>query len=222
MFLNLIGWLLHNANSGPPFGNKKEFYLLKDRILRLCGTCTTQQVNLFTKELTPAVQYQHFEKKDCFHCGSSYWCDDCADLDHCCRCDGSGIYLPECWVELWEYSLGKYRFHIPKGKIYIKPGQVDFEGKIHHQPKAAWLPEECYLWLCLFFNQRQFIRYLGVNGRYGKVMWNRPMIMLSTFVQACKNHPWKFAQLVLPHRLYFKMRWQWFYKEPQTNDDIPF
>ncbi len=220
---NLIGWLLHNANAEPPFGQKQEFYALKERILRIFGTCASEQVNLFTGELEPIIQYQHFPAKECWHCTRPrhWFCGDCDDFGKCCRCDGTGEYLPECWVELLEYQLGRFRFHKPRNKVYAQPAHVEFEGKIRHEVKPQYLAYECYLWLCLLFDQRQFFRALGRVATYGRIRWNRPMVILSTLVRGLRNEPWRIVRPFLPKRLYFKMRWQWFHKEP-NEDSVPF
>lgn len=225
---NIVGWFLYNANALPAsYLQRTEFYALKDRILRRFGNCDSNQMNLFTGEYEPVIQYQHFPAKECWHCTgynsawNSYRCDVCNDRENCCRCDGTGIYLPECWVELITYRLGRYQFHKPRHRVYENPGRTDIEGKIYHGMRPYELPQECYFWLLLFFWPGQFCRSIGYYADY-TFRWNRPMVMLSTIVQALRSDQWRLVKPLLPHRLYYKMRHEWLCREPESTDDIPF
>lgn len=204
----LIGWLLHNANSSPPMIGRNEFYELKQRILITYGT-------------PGEVEYQHFEKKDCFHCWTYHHCWDCDDFGHCCRCDGTGVYLPEVWVKVTTWELGGFRFHSPDGKLYELPEgcETKYEGKIVHEFKPYHLPEECQRWLELFFDTHRFFSNLGRNAYYGRYDIKRPLVSLGTLVALFRFDRWRLLRNLLPHRLYFWLRHR---QEIESPEDIPF
>jgi hypothetical protein len=190
----IIGWLLHNANSSPPMIGRKEFYAMKERILIRHGT-------------PGSPEFQHFKKKDCFHCWSHHHCWDCDDYGKCCRCDGTGIYLPEVWVRLIPWALGGFRFHCPAEKHYELPEghTTKYEGKIIHDPKPYLLPEECRMWLELFFNTRRFFQTLGSQAFYDKLTIKRPLTSLGTIVRLFRFDRWRLLRVALPHRVYWRL-----------------
>ena len=104
-YKNLIAKLLHIANSDPPIVRKKEFYEIKDAILKKHGTFVGHQV-------------QHI-KKSCWSCGGTgIWTGydngfkwvECPPRK-CYRCR-DGVY-DEFWVLLELYQFGGYEFHRP-------------------------------------------------------------------------------------------------------------
>ncbi len=205
----IIGWFLHNANSSPPAIGRKEFYAMKERILNRYGT-------------PGSPEFQHFEKKDCFHCWSSRHCCDCDDYGKCCRCDGTGIFLPEVWVSLIPWTLGGFSFHCPAERHYELPEgrTAKYEGKITHGIKPHHLPEECQMWLDLFFNTRQFIQNLGRSPFYGKLSIKRPLVSLSAIAHILRFDRWRLLQAILPHRLYLRLKR--LHDEAQHGDELPF
>lgn len=204
----LIGWLLYNANSSPPMIRRKEFYDLKTRLLQ--------------KYATPGPNdFQHFPQKDCFHCWSHHHCWDCDDFGHCCRCDGTGIYLPEIWITLHTWTLGGFVFHSIGPKRYEPPEAWPkiIEGKIVHGSKPYQLPEECCRWLELLFDTRHFLKYYGCNMYFWKFSMRRPLVSFGTIVGAVRFQRWQLAKALLPHSVYFWLKYR---KNEKDAEEIPF
>jgi hypothetical protein len=204
----IIGWLLHNANSSPPVFTRKEFYAMKQAILERYAT-------------PGSPEFQHFEKKECFHCWSYHHCYDCDDYGKCCRCDGTGVFLPEAWVRLIPWTLGGYNFHSPAEKhLQLPEGHVaKYEGKIIHGLKPYHLPEECDMWLSLFFDRTRFFRDLGRNAFYGKLSFKRPLVSLGTIVHMFCFDRWHLYRRVLPYKVYMWLRYR---HEIKQDAGIPF
>jgi hypothetical protein len=187
---------------------RKEFYAMKQRILIRYGTPGSNE-------------FQHFVKKDCRHCWSHHHCWDCDDYGKCCRCDGTGVYLPEAWVRLIPWTFGGFQFHCPAEKLYELPEgyAVKYEGRIVHGLKAHLLPEECRMWLELFFDTKRFFRCLGSNGYYGEQSIKRPLVSIGTFVHMLRFDRWHLLNAILPFRVYWWLRCRW---ESAFRDEMPF
>ena len=107
MFQNALGRILHIANSDPPSRYRREFYAVKDRVLKRFG-------------LPECNDLQHIIKP-CWRCDGTgtfrgydngiRWVN--FDPFKCRKCGGSGVY-DEFWVALEGWSLGRYRFHRPR------------------------------------------------------------------------------------------------------------
>ncbi len=209
MLNRLLGWLLHNANSAPPWYGRKEFYEMKSRLLLRYGTPRYSEL-------------QHFQPKECWHCTRPHrwYCDECDEFGKCCRCSGTRIYLPEIWVKLIVYELGKYTFHYPVAKLYELPEgrTAKYEGKIIHDLKPYLLPDECRLWLELAFNTRYFFRRLGTSAHYGRYSLTRPLVTLGTVVALFRFDRWRIARALLPHQVYWWLK----YERVREDDSIPF
>lgn len=165
MFQKIIGLFLHIANSSPPLGFRREFYQLKEKLLKKYGASCGYDI-------------QHI-RKTCRTCDGTGVYRHGGYREHCCRCN-NGVY-EEFYVVLQKYHISKYLFHIPGGKIY-KPYylRTTIEGYIQHN-SYGYLSDECFYWLALFFAPQLFIRAIGVVGfpcrRY------TPMVILGNIMQ---------------------------------------
>lgn len=114
MFLSLkikiLSWLLHHANRE---GSNENFYEIKNRILKNYG-------NLIGYDI------QFIEGKKCHSCGGTGvhkyydWSGEISDIDSCWYCTG-GWYKRPVWNILKKMQFGKYIFHQPFERVYIKP-----------------------------------------------------------------------------------------------------
>lgn len=119
--LNLLGYIVHIVNSNPPLEMRWAFYTSKRRICQRFGE----------RWLPDDIQYII---KHCWHCESWKRCDECEYLHTCCQCGGTHIYR-EYWVRLARYSIGRYLFHFPLGKMHQAPVDepVTIRGLVKHQ-----------------------------------------------------------------------------------------
>lgn len=174
--LNLLGDVLHIANSRPPLIRQREFYALKDKLLQRYGT-------------SDGFDVQHI-KKECWSCdgtGKAYrdafvfgqWRS--VYVGKCFRCN-NGVYH-EFWVRLERYRLGRHTFHIPKERTSADPGLVMqhpmIEGYIRHHDYPGHLPLEAAFWLFLVFEPAVF---RSIFGRIGAHKARTPLCWLSDVV----------------------------------------
>lgn len=172
MFQKIIGLFLHIANSSPPFLWKDEFYSIKRALLKRYGAFVGREI-------------QHIEKT-CYTCdgtGIYYyyrsWDGSIHYKELCYRCK-NGIYA-EYWVLLDKFKLGKYYFHIPRGRTtVIKEGEQVIKGYIKHAQYKHHLTDECSYWLALLFYPRLFLRHFGKIRHCGAKY--TPMVILNNTI----------------------------------------
>lgn len=167
----MIARLLHCANASPPWDQKREFYALKERLLKRHGT-------------PDGADVQHIEGKICFRCsGSGQGYSDYGWDDYCYRCDGTGWYKRQKWVVLNRYRFGGYTFHVPGEVSYKKPepDTTRIEGYVTHSDYGD-KSNTAFPTLCLLCGEwRMLWRWLCGSRR---VYWYR-----------C--HPWFWLQAAI-------------------------
>lgn len=186
LFLSILGFALHLANAKPPFLYKYRFYQLKDRLLTKFGNLT-------------GFEIQHIQKY-CFACdGTGVFYNEVLNFGEkqkipssqkCNKCR-DGIY-DEFWTILACYTLGNYSFHLPRDKHYKNPGELrsydengnlqtlkTIEGYINHETPRAYLGNEAFYWLCLFFDFDIFKDAFGRWGMSGRKF--TPMVLFADF-----------------------------------------
>lgn len=182
VILNLLGFVLHIANSDPPRLRqpRDDFFDLKDAILKRYGTLLTAEI-------------QHI-KKECWLCGGSgkfeRWD---GNFEPCRKCGGTGIF-DEFWVILSKYRLGRHCFHMPvvkyhrrdlDAKGYRSPEGQMINGYVVHGHYRYHLSCECFYWLTLFFNPRFFLRSIGCSKCLGPRF--TPMVLMGNGIYSIKN-----------------------------------
>lgn len=107
MFIKILFWLIHAANTDP--WQKDLFYYFKDKVLKKYG----KRVSL---------DQQHIIKK-CWSCSEGItdgyyngYCFVDQPYHPCTKCNGTGKF-DEFWVLLEVWTLGKYEFHKPVERV---------------------------------------------------------------------------------------------------------
>lgn len=161
----IIGFLLHWANTSPPILDDKGFYRMKTRLLEKYGTKI-------------GVDVQHI-LKPCWNCEKG-----------CYKCNtygiGGGVW-DEFWSYLDLYTLGSYRFHVPRERVRKEPKEdITVEGFIRHKPPNFYLYSEAFYWLALFFDRPLFKYTFGRSGHVSKKF--TPMVILATMLFHLRYH----------------------------------
>lgn len=189
-FLNILAGVLHCANSRRPYIREREFYALKELLLKRFGAPDGFD-----------VQYIRLECWDCDGTGKLYM--DGINFGEpariyigpCRRCT-NGAYR-EFWVRLERHTLGKYLFHIPKERYSHDPGLTTqrpvIEGHVKHHNYPSHLPFEAALWLFLVFEPRVFWRTFGKIGAHKA---RTPLCLLSNLVFWRNRICWKLRRRV--------------------------
>lgn len=154
----LVGWLLALANADPGC-HRRDFYALKDRLLKKYGRVVGEDVQRIVDHCWGDTQ-QGCEGKSCRRCG------------------GTGFWRDR-WFLLERWELGGRTFHRPAGPA--KPRAVDYiAGYIRHNPRNLRACREALLWLALLFDCRLFWLALTSSRTHG---WHwRPMLALQSVV----------------------------------------
>lgn len=147
--MNPLATLLHLANSQPPWQFKREFYAIKERLLKRYGTPDDADV-------------QHLPGKQCWTCdGTGLY----SKYSECRKCWGTGWYLSPVWVCLDRYRWGKYVFHMPGEVSYTKP-EPDITrifGYVEHRGYGK-RSDEAFAWLCLLCGEWRLLwRWLNAS-----------------------------------------------------------
>lgn len=214
----ILAWLLHNANTNPVFCYKKQFYEIKDTILRKHG------INWGDYDL------QHIQK-ECWTCNGTGIFPYPSNIRTCLRCGGSGNYIDR-WIKLNIWHFWKYEFHQPSdseplyGKtleqIYmdkkLSPRRI-IDDYISHRAKK-W-DADCCLILFLLYNPKLFWRAFGRCGFSRKT----PIAIL--FSIGFKLNPkyfyrkikWKIRDIMNKRS---SKRRQYEFLNGNNKDDIPF
>jgi hypothetical protein len=162
-----LSWLLYLANArGSITPRRKEFYAMKDRLLRKYG-----------KRIGEDIQHIAHE---CYGWGF----DGCDGLT-CQKCNGSGVHHHSyVTLERWEFA-GRIFHSAPKPIGYTLPKNINIEGRIRHE--IAWKKSgDAMLWLAFFCDQRFFWHCL-TSSRFMGWQW-RPMLALQAVVFQMSTH----------------------------------
>lgn len=151
----ILSTLLHYANRDIPYLVKDHFYAIKKKILEKHGKLID-------------MEYQHIVK-ECYTCdGTGTFWPEYRPKEPCWKCR-KGIY--EEFVSFLKlYEFGKYRFHIPFNRIYIRkegdlPDVKFIEGYIRHKAPRYNIGLECALWLLMFYNFKVFKKAMRSSRR---------------------------------------------------------
>ncbi|MDE2010253.1 MAG: hypothetical protein KGJ09_09290 [Candidatus Omnitrophica bacterium] len=213
MIRKLLARLLHLANSDPPF-NRREFYNLKDRLLRKYGTFHGHDLQIITKECWGERHYFDDDSYDFVQepCGPQ-----------CRRCGGTGIF-DQRWVRLERWQWGKYLFHIPAGDTRKKPDSPPeswIKGVIKHQDYGRLSNEAC-LWLYLLCGEWDlFWRTMKGSCCCGWYLW--PLLNLQRLtMNLCMRLRWKMCGCCGRRFPTWGIGWQWCRKCRNKPQEIPF
>jgi len=174
MLTKILSWLVFAANTNPSIW-KKEFYKIKDHILKKYGKLI-------------GYDLQHINK-ECWTCNGT---GKYTPQQICYSCMGSGVYL-EMWVILEVYQLRKYQFHRPVERFTHKADYWDYLKKhpemenvfrqtigdyIRHDSNFYYL--EALYWLFLIYKPALFLKAIGKTYHH---QWRfTPMELLGRFL----------------------------------------
>lgn len=193
--LDILADVLHCANSRPPHIREREFYALKELLLKRFGTGDGFDVQRIIQECwnCEGTGKLYMETMHLGQLTSIY-------VGKCNRCT-AGVYR-QFWVRLERYRLGRHIFHTPKERYYSDPGltmqRPIIEGYIKHHDYPGHLPLEAALWLFLVFEPRVFWRTFGHIGAHRT---RTPLCWLSNVI---------FWTLQIPNAIRRKFQhWKW-------------
>jgi hypothetical protein len=119
----ILSWLLHHANR---YTKSQNFYDIKTKLLKKHGTLI-------------GYDYQFIDGKECWSCDGTgvykgYSYSTGPFKEWCYKCGGTGWYIKDHWNSLAIYNFGKYSFHLPMGRQFVKPapGAKIIDGYISH------------------------------------------------------------------------------------------
>lgn len=168
--MEMIGRLLHVANSYPGCIDKRRFYAMKDRILSRFG-------------IEDGFDIQHIEGKQCWSCDGTggLW-----EPGGCWRCL-DGWYKRPVWVTLQRYKLGRYTFHLPRERSYEKPEPdvTRITGYVEHPDYGYDKPRWATILLGLVFD-----RELANEGIRDVMRRLRLVRVMSRRCLECRRHLW--------------------------------
>jgi hypothetical protein len=156
---NILGLLLHIANSKPNSVARHPFYALKVKLLQQYG-------RLIGYDLQHIVYH-------CWNCEAG--CERC-NTQGC----GNGVW-EQVWVRLERWQMGTYIFNVPIRRTFYDPEEkVTLEGFVKHKLYPYHLSAECAYLLFLLFEPRLFVRTLVRNEYQGiKVT---PLVWIATIL----------------------------------------
>lgn len=203
----ILAWLLFHANKS----KDKRFYEIKNRILKKYGNPI-------------GFDIQHIEGKQCFSCGGTgthhyiNWEGEEYDRDTCWHCSGTGWFKRPVWNYLYQIKFGRYVFHQPFERAYIKPEGtlLVFVGYVEHN-KTKYTDFALFL-LFLAFEKGYLKRYYNESG-YGYFRnWLKPHNFINNIIHIMKHKedsiPFKYPRKRKPQIACEDYR--------STNDDLPF
>lgn len=155
---------LANARAGGS-ATSREFYDLKDRVLRRWGAPAGEDVQRIVKA--------------CW----GYPDEDGCRGRSCGRCGGTGVWDKKL-VRLERWELGGRIFHRPAATVHGAEweARVTIEGLIRHDDVSPRASAEAALWLALLFDPPLFWRRLSRSRAVG-ARWRRyPMLALQAVV----------------------------------------
>lgn len=144
----VLSWLCHYANADPM---GREFYQLKERLLRKYATFWGHDIQEITKECWG----------DQWHSRYGYWYG-CGPK--CSKCGGTGVF-DRRWVRLQRWHWNGYVFHVPDDSTRVKPESVQIVGLVKH-PNYGRASREAELWLYLLTLELRTFWYLFTSRSY--------------------------------------------------------
>jgi len=157
-----VAELLWLANSAPPPAFRREFYVMKDKILAEHGRKVGEDLQRIDRP--------------CWGCNGTGQGFD--DLNDCYRCDGSGVF-ETVYVRLERWNLAERIFHRPAGRLFAS--QVaeqgltpNIQGRIVHKAVDPADALEACLLLAVMFD-RKLLEQLAPEETYTRVLnWYCP------------------------------------------------
>lgn len=140
MIKYIIGWLLHISNTNLAYKFKKDFYKLKDKLVKKFG-----------KKIGTDIQHI---KEICYQCnGTGIFESNWKPPEPCWYCF-NGYH--EYWTVLDKYKISKWTFHNPVEKLYIEPKTKNniIEGYITHRGKKYKLAMKSFIVLTILFDKK--------------------------------------------------------------------
>ncbi len=213
MIESLLARLLHVANSSPPHTRRKEFYALKDRLLKRYAVRGGDEI----QEI----------KKECWGYNNDHGCHKTT----LCKCRGTGVF-DHFFVRLEVYRWRGYKFHRPVERRCRPTAAPDIVGCVKHRDRGNW-PAEAVLWLCLLAGEWNLLRrLLHVSCRPGAACWMAGLqIQRATFwlhmrrVRRCSScDSWSWGSRGCPHRCRpcYRAIWARAVNAEGEDDGIPF
>ena len=171
-----LSWLLHHANRE---GRNKHFYKIKNRILSNYGTHICYDV-------------QFIEGKKCFSCdGTGIYLKTSYQFGMLgineCQCWDcyAGWYKRPVWNILEKVKFGKYYFHQPFKKSYVKPeiSVKNIEGYIsHNQSKFGKLA----ITILFLVFERDYLKRYWLENCGWRCSWWLPRNYIHNFIYLIK------------------------------------
>ncbi len=159
LYSRLLAWLLHYANARPASWTQREFYDLKTRLLKRYADFQGHEIQEIRKE-----------------CWGGYY-TGCGPK--CTCCGGTGIF-DLFWVRLERWQWGRYVFHYPTGRTWMRPESVQIRGRIEHA-KYGMVSSEAALWLYLLTGELRLLwRSLKNTCSCGRHIW--PLLNLQRMI----------------------------------------
>lgn len=148
--------LLDAANDSPPVLARREFYALKERLLRRYAT-------------PDGIDVQHI-KDECYECSGR-------EKPGCYRCV-NGVYR-ERFVALNRWRWGKHSFHTFKERLSSPPTLPTIHGFVRHGKRLPghW-PTEAFYWLALVCGDWK--AFASEFGRCWHYKPRSPLVLLGT------------------------------------------
>lgn len=150
---SIAATLLHYANASPPHW-RQEFYALKSRLLKQCGTFRGTEVQEIIKPCWGPRKWNYE--------WGGYDYQDCPGED-CSQCGGTGIFDIR-WVRLAKWEWCGFTFHCPIDDTRVKPERVDIHGRIEHKDYGR-ICDEAALWLLLLTGEWSLFKQAMTSSR---------------------------------------------------------
>jgi hypothetical protein len=172
LWLSPLAWLLHHSNRE---GKDINFYAIKNKLLKKYG-----------KHICYDVQF--IEGKQCFSCdgtGIYYESEEDSEIEYCYKCASTGWYKKNTWNILEKVQFGKFTFHQPYQRAFVKPDiSIPFiTGYIEHKKsKYGWLAKSI---LFLIYDKKYLKRYYQ-NVMGWRCSWYLPKNWLFTILHFVK------------------------------------
>ncbi len=173
----VLSWLLHHANR---YHKSANFYRIKTELLKKYAVLV-------------GYEYQFIEGKQCWSCygtgiynGYNYRFG--VFKEPCYKCSGSGMYRKNCWNALAVYNFGKYSFHSPIGKQFVKPepGNKIIEGYISHD--ASYWSRFARIMIFILFDFKGYKKRWRFEMGNGKRVWGwRPATIINNLAYVKKH-----------------------------------
>lgn len=178
----MLAFILHHANR---YSKDKEFYAIKDRILKKYG-------------VSDGYDIQHIPGKRCWSCGGTgrhyYYSNTypykAYDSTDCYHCNWGWYKLPQ-WICLERKRFGKFTFHRPlKREFYVKnPWTAEGMGfEVSNRPVIESYIEHEYHW---FSRWACLILFLFYDRKFALHFWKHEIHLTPQFIFRLK---WRYQR----------------------------